>query len=246
MLTKYVRRGMKAGGAGGLAFGAFVAFVGNPLIEYAETFETGGHGGGPVVSGAITNTVSIVGGLLLGMLAGAVVFGVLFYFLEPAIPGRRETKSYLLGAAGFVTVSGAPWVVLPPQPPGVEQGLPTGVRITWYLVLMVAGAVACGLAGYVFNRLRSRMSHPLAVTGALVPFVLVFAVASVSPANPVVGPIPDQLAAVFRTVTAVGQIGFWFVMASAHAWLLHREQDRKSGDEDSQSDDESFGAVAAG
>lgn len=229
MLTGYVLRGMKAGVVAGLAFGAFVALVGNPLIGYAETFESGGHGGGPVVPGAVTAVVSIAGGVLLGILLGAVFLGAAFYFLEPAIPGAGGTKSYLLGAAGFVTVSGAPWLALPPQPPGVEQALPVETRILVYLVMMVTGAVACGLSGYAFARLRRRSGRAPALVGALVPLGLIPVVAAMSPANPVSGPIPGGLAYVFRTVTGVGQVGLWLVLASAHAWFLRRERDRESG-----------------
>lgn len=225
MFTRYVLRGMVAGTIAGVAFGLFVALVGNPLIAYAETFESGSHGGGPVVSGAVTTAVGALGGVLFGMLLGAVVFGVVFYFFEPAIPGRGATKSYLLAAAGFLTVSGAPWLVLPPQPPGVEQTLPTGVRVTWYLAMMVVTAVACGLSGYAVNRLRPTHSREIATVGALVPLGLVLVAAALAPANPVAGPIPDGLASVFRTITGVGQVGLWLVMASAHAWLLQRDRD---------------------
>lgn len=191
MLTKYVLRGMKAGVVAGLAFGVFVALVGNPLIGYAETFEKSGHGGGPVVPGAVTTVVSIAGGILFGILLGAVVLGVAFYFLEPVIPGEGGTKSYLLAAAGFVTISGAPWLVLPPQPPGVEQALPVGTRLGLYLVMMVAGAVVCGVAGCVFNRLRAWYGRPLAFVGALVPLGLLLVVATISPTNPVSARFPS-------------------------------------------------------
>lgn len=224
MFTEYITRGLKAGSVAGIAFGVFVALVGNPLIGYAETFEHG-HGGGPVVSGAVTTAVSIVGGILLGILFGTVVLGLAFYFLEPVIPGVAGTKSYVLGAAGFITVSGAPWLVLPPQPPGIEQALATEVRIGWYLAMMLTGALACGLAGYAYTRLRRSYGRPAAFVGALVALGLIPVVAAISPANPVSGPIPVELAYVFRTVTGVGQVGLWVVLASAHAWLLRRDRD---------------------
>lgn len=220
MLTRYVLRGVKAGIVAGLVFGLFVAFVQNPLIAYAETYEEAGHGDGPVVSGMITDLVSIVGGVLFGVLLGAVVFGVGFYFLEPTLPGSEETKSLLLAGAGFVTVSGAPWLVLPPQPPGVTQALPTDTRIIWYLVMMITGACACGLSVAVFNRVRDNYSHLLAVVSSAIPFLLIGGVALIVPENAVSGPIPDGLAGVFRMVTAIGQVGLWFVLASVHAWRL--------------------------
>jgi len=231
MFTRYIFRGMKAGVVGGLAFGLFVALVGNPFIGYAETFEEGGHGHGPVVSGAVTTGVSIVGGVLVGMLLGAVVLGVGYYFLEPAIPGEGGSKSYLLATAGFVTVSGAPWLILPPQPPGVEQSLAVGTRLAVYAVMMVAGAVACGLAGYVYNQSRARAGRLTAVAGALVPLGLLLVVAFLMPVNAVSGPIPSDLAAVFRTVVGVGQAGLWLALASAHAWLVGRERVSTSQDD---------------
>lgn len=221
---EHVTRGLKAGAIGGLAFGLFVALVGNPLVSYAETFEHG-HGGGPVVPETATIVASVGGGVFLGILLGAVVFGAAFYVLEPAIPGPAGARSYLLGAAGFVTVSGSPWVLLPPQPPGVEQALATEVRLTWYAVMMAVGAAACILAGYAYSRLRARHEPALGLLGALVAFGLIPAAAVVGPANPVTGPIPADLAYVFRSVTATGQVGLWLVLAGAHALLLRRDRE---------------------
>jgi len=230
MFTKHVIRGLKAGLVAGLTFGAFVALIGNPLIRYVETFEHG-HGGGPVVSGAVTTVVSIAGGSALGILLGAVVFGAVFYFLEPAIPGVAGTKSYLLAAAGFITVSGAPWLVLPPQPPGIEQALPTDVRIAWYLTMMVTGALTCGLSGYAYTRIRMRYSRNVGVLGAIAVLGLIPVVAGFAPVNPASGPIPGEIVAVFRTITGMGQVGLWVVLASTHAWLLRRDQTGESDDE---------------
>jgi predicted cobalt transporter CbtA len=228
MLTDYVLRGMKAGVVAGTVFGLFVALVGNPLIGYAETFEEGGHGGASVVPGVMTSLVSVAGGVLLGMLLGSVLLGAVFYFLEPSLPGAGATKSYLLSAAGFVTVSGAPWLVLPPQPPGVEQSLPVGTRLTLYIGMMVVGAVACGLSGYTFNRLRARFGSGFAAIGALVPLVFLLLVAMIAPTNTVSGPLPEDLATVFRTIMAAGQIALWIVLAGVHAWLLGRKGDGES------------------
>lgn len=222
MLTNYVTRGLKAGTIGGIVFGLFMALVGNPLIGYAETFEEAGHHGGPVVSGATTTVVSVVGGALVGVLFGAVVFGAAFYFLEPMIPGAAGTKSYLLGAAGFVTVSGAPWLVLPPQPPGVEQALAVDTRLAWYLGMMVVGALVCGVVGYAYTRLRPRYGRLVGSIGSVAALTLLPIAAAVAPSNAVSGPIPGSLAYVFQATVAVGQVGLWFVLASAHAWFEDR------------------------
>lgn len=238
MLVDYLKYGLKAGIVAGIALGLFMVFVGNPLVGAAELFEEGhgaeaaGADGGTAVSAAVTNTVSIAGAVAMAILIG-VVFGVAYYFLEPAIPGSPDTKSYLLAAAGFITLSGAPWLALPPQPPGVEQALPTDVRIAWYVVLIAAGAVACGAAGYAYNRVRSR-SKGLAVLAALVPLAALPIVALAVPANPVGGPLPDELAVAFRGVVAFGQAFMWLVLASTHVWVRRHEHtdQRPAGSEE--------------
>jgi predicted cobalt transporter CbtA len=236
MLTRHLTRGLKTGVAGGLAFGLFVTLIGTPLVRYAESFEGGhSHGGGSAVaSDAVGSITSVAGGVVFGALLGTVVFGALFYLLEPALPGTLGTKSYVLGAGGFLTVSGAPWLLFPPQPPGVEAALAIGVRLRWYLLLMVAGAFACGLSGYAYTRFRARGSRLPPVLGAVVPICLLPVVAALGPANPVSGSVPLSLTSVFRTIVGVGQMGLWFVLASVHAWLLRRDRvgDIEGGDVD--------------
>lgn len=226
-LTDHLVRGLKAGAVAGGAYGLFVALIGNPLIRYAETFEHSHSGGGPVVPRAVTALISTAGGVFLGILFGVVVIGALYYFLEPAIPGTDGTKSYLLGAAGFVTVSGAPWLAIPPQPPGVEQALGVETRILWYLLMAIVGAFACGLSGYVYIRLRPRYGQAPAGLGAGLVFLSIPVVATIAPANPVSGSLPAELAFVIQAVTGLGQVGLWFVLASAHAWLLRRDRDEE-------------------
>ena len=240
MLTRHLRRGLKAGLAGGVAFGLFVALVGNPLIRYAETLDGGhghthAHGGGAVDPEVVGSIASVAGGVVFGVLLGTVVFGALYYLLEPAVPGASGTKSYVLGASGFLTISGAPWLLFPPQPPGIEAGLATDVRIRWYLGMVLVGALACGLAGLAYTRLRARRGRLPALLGAALPFCALPILATLGPATPVSGSIPADLAYVFRMVTIVGQIGLWFVLASAHAWLLSRDRggDVVGGDADS-------------
>lgn len=229
MLVEYLKYGLKAGLVAGIAFGLFMIVVGTPLVGAAELFEEGhehgadeaGTDGGESMSAVITNATSVAGAVVMALLFGAV-FGVVYYFLEPAIPGAADTKSYLLAAAGFVTVSGAPWLVLPPQPPGVEQALGTDVRLALYVGFVVAGAVACALAGYAYNRVRSH-SKGLAFLAAAVPLVVLPLVALAAPPNPVSGPLPDQLAVAFRGVVAFGQAFLWLVLAGAHNWVRRRE-----------------------
>lgn len=235
MLTAYIKRGLAAGLVGGFAFGLFVALVANPLVGYAETFEAGhGHGAGAastasLVAMAVANAISVGGGVATGLLLGAVVFGAAYYLLEPAIPGAGDTRSYLLAAAGFVTLSAAPWLALPPRPPGVEEALPADVRIAWYGGLMLAGAVACGLSGLAYVRVRDRTDRgwgrPAALAAAALPLAALPLVASLAPANPATGPVPEGFVLAFRWVVVFGQVTLWLALGAAHAWLVRRADD---------------------
>lgn len=229
MLTSYLVRGAKAGLVGGAVYGLFIALVGNGLVAFAETFEEAGSGhtheaAGPVVPEATTLAVSVLSGVLWGLLLGLVAFGFLYYFLEPMIPGARDTKSYVLGAAGFITVSGAPWLILPPQPPGIEQALGTDTRITWYAIAMVLGALACLLSMYIYNRLSVQRTKAWAIVAAAETFALLAIPVVAAPANPVSGPIPEGLAVTFRWMVVFGTVLLWVVLASTHAWLVGRAE----------------------
>jgi predicted cobalt transporter CbtA len=227
MLTAHLRRGLVAGIVGGLVYGGFVTFVGNPLVAAAETFEAahGGHGAGEtVVSAATTATVSISAGGLWGLLFGLVAFGVAYYLLEPVIPGGKGTKSYVLGAAGFLVVSGAPWLVLPPQPPATEQALGTDARLVWYAGMMLAGAVAVGLSWLAVDRTRERGRGQRLLAG-LTPFALLAVPVLLAPANPTHGPVPAALATAFRGTVVFGQLALWGTLATTHAWLVQHGTD---------------------
>lgn len=231
MAREYLERGALAGVGGGVVYGLFVALVANPFVAGLETFETGHtHGGGPVVSHLTTVLVSVGGGVLWGLLFGVVVFGVAYYFLEPVLPGGPVTKRLALAAAGFVTVSGAPWLVLPPQPPGVEQSLATGTRTALYGGAMVAGAVASVLAGFAARKLADRPTA-VRVAGTAVPISLLAVPVVLAPANAVHGGVPAGLVAAFRWTVVFGQLGLWAALAGVHAWLSEPERPAVAADE---------------
>lgn len=232
MLATHVKRGMKAGAVAGLVFGLFVAIVANPFVAFADDLGTGGEHAGDyhdeteaahqdAAPATAASAVSVAAGVLWGVLLGAVVFGVAFSFLEPLVPGTGGTKSYLLAAAGFVTVSGAPWLVLPPQPPGVEQALPTETRLLVYGGMMVAGATVCLLAGLLYDRLRPTRGRVTASAVAVLPFGLLAIPVVLSPANPVESTLPAELATGLVGMMVFGQALLWLLLAGAHA-RLHR------------------------
>ncbi len=219
MGTDYLERGAVAGLVGGLGYGLFQATVGNSFTAGLETFESGhSHGGGPVVDGVTTAAVSVGGGVLWGVLFGIAVFGVGYYFLEPVLPGRGVTQRLALAAGGFLTVSGAPWLVLPPQPPGVEQALATDTRLALYAGMMVVGALLAAACGVAYRRAANRRPAVRAVATAL-PLALLAVPVALAPANAVSGPVPAALAAAYRWTVVFGQVGLWATVAAVHSWL---------------------------
>jgi hypothetical protein len=217
MFARYAARGLKAGAVAGVAFGLFVAFVGDPLVHLSEAVVAGHEHAGETGGVVLGSATSIVAGGLWGLLAG-LCFGVAYYVAEPALPGGADARSYLLAAAGFVTVAGAPWLVLPPQPAGIEPVLGTDARLFWYVTMLVAGALACGLALAAYSRTRSR-GRAVAVAAATVPFALPLGLAVVAPASAGVG---STFATTYRGVVALGQVVLWGTLATAHGWLCRR------------------------
>jgi len=218
MATSYLERGAMAGVAGGLVYGLFLATVGNAFTAGLEAFEAGHDHGGPVVSEFTTAAASVGGGVLWGILFGIGVFGMGYYFLEPALPGDGPTKRLALAAGGFLTVSGAPWLVLPPVAPGVEQALPTETRTLWYGGMMIVGACVVGLCGLAYQRTAERRLA-VAVAATLLPLALLAIPVALAPANPVTGEVPTALSAAYRWTVVFGQLLLWATIAGVHAWL---------------------------
>ncbi|MFC7019745.1 MULTISPECIES: CbtA family protein [Haloarcula] len=214
-----LERGALAGVAGGLVYGLFLATVGNAFTAGLETFESGhSHGGGPVVSGLTTAAVSVGGGVLWGLLFGVAVFGLGYYVFEPALPGDGAVTRLVLAAAGFLVVSGAPWLVLPPQPPGVEQALPTETRLLWYGGMMAVGASVVGLCGLAYRRTPHRRPGVHAVV-TLAPLAVLAIPVVLAPANPVHGDVPGALVVAYRWTVVFGQLLLWATLAGVHSWL---------------------------
>lgn len=228
MLAAYLTQGIKAGLVAGVVLALFMAIVANPLVVHAdETNQAAvdGHGGevgehqDTAASMTINKIVSVLSSGLWAVLLGGVVFGIAFYFLEPAIPGTGATKSFVLAAAGFITVSGAPWLVLPPASPGAQQSLAVNTRLLWYAGMMVAGAATCLLSGYVYKRVRASSADLLAGIAALVPFGLLAIPTVLAPTNDVVGALGPDLKAGILGLIVFGQVLVWLALAASHALL---------------------------
>jgi hypothetical protein len=237
MLVDYLERGVLAGAIAGIAYGVYMAIVANPLIGYMETLTEGGEHGGHAhgtgdhtheaaegahaVSEATTAMVSVGSGVLWGILLGGV-FALAFYFLEPALPGRGRVKTYVLAGAGFLTVSVAPWLVLPPATPGTELAFDPTVRSAVYGGMMVVGAATATVSIYGYRRVSAR-SDPLGVVTAVLPIVALVAVTVIAAPTVVEsGSTPAALVTAFRGLTALSQAALWALVAGCFGWLQAR------------------------
>lgn len=227
MIADYLRRGVAAGGVAGIAYGLYMALVGNPLSTYvAHAAHDHAHGGG-LVSETTTAAVSAGSGLLWAVLLGGT-FAVALYLLEPALPGSDEARSYVLAGAGFLTVSGVPWLALPPAAPGAVHEYPIGVRMQAYVGLVVLGAITAAAAVLAYKR-GARRHVGLGVVAGAAPILVVAAVLAV--AAPTVTTYPEHpadLVAAYQGLTILTQAGLWLLVAGSFNALRRRGSDRGS------------------
>lgn len=217
-----VKRGLGAGAIAGVIYGAYLGIVQTPLIEYMEELAHHGdghghdHGHEHLVGETAALIGGIGGGILWGLLLGAA-FGVAYYLFEPALPGGR-LRAYVLAGFGFVTVSGAPWLVLPPAAPGVDQALSTDVRLVLYGGLMIVGALVCVTSVLAYRATQSRSTRRLALTAGVTPVALLIVAGVLAPTYGTTG-APADLIATFQATALVGQLSLWLLLAAAFVRL---------------------------
>lgn len=224
MLYDYLKRGVAAGLVAGLAYGLYLALVANPLSEYVQRVgheHDHAHDHAHTVSDATTAAVSVGSGVLWAIFLGGV-FALALYVLEPALPGRGAAKAYVLAGAGFLTVSGTPWLVLPPAAPGAEHlyGVETRLAIYGALVALGASVSAAAIVGYT----RAAPRHPL--LGLVAAAGPILAVGIVLPlVTPTTVSHPDlsaDLVSAYRSLVVLSQAALWTLFAGTFGWLHRR------------------------
>jgi len=228
MAVDSVERGVLAGSVAGLAYGLFVAGIANPLVsrleEQAEHQHAGAEHAHAVVSETTTAAVSVGSGVLWGILLGGV-FGLAYYLLEPALPGRQGVKPYVLAGTGFLTVSVAPWLVLPPATPGVEHALATSQRLLLYGGMMLVGAVLAAGTVLTYRRVTGVASPGRAGATSFASLAVVLAALAVgTPTLASSGLESAALARVFQGSVVLSQAALWTVLAGVYEQLTRRRR----------------------
>ena len=220
----YLTRGVSAGAVAGVAYGLFTAVVAGPLIEaIGHAGHDHGHhaADGAAVAEPITTLVSVGGGLLWAILLGGV-FGLTLFVLEPALPGGRSRRHYVLAGCGFLTVSAIPWLVLPPATPASQHLYGVDARLAIYGGLVGVGALvaAAAVAGYRNAAPRHRL---VGVAVGAAPIVGAVAVLPVVTPTVVTHPgLSTDLVAAYEAVVVFGQAGIWLLIAATFGWLQRR------------------------
>ncbi|GAB6878048.1 hypothetical protein JCM17823_03220 [Halorubrum gandharaense] len=221
-----LKRGVAAGALAGAAYGLFTWLVVSPLVGYMEHLAHHDHGHGHghdhahVVSEATTAVVSAGGGVLWGILLGAA-FGVAHYLFEPALPGG-DLRHYVLAGAGFLAVSVAPWTVLPPVAPGMEQLYGSGVRVPLYLGLVVLGALVAAASVLAYDRMTATRGRAAGVAAAIIPLAGLGALSVLAPTTLVLGDAPADLAVAFQWLVVLGQAALWTLIAASYRGFERR------------------------
>jgi hypothetical protein len=225
-MIDYLKRGVLAGGVAGGAYGLFIALVANPLIERIHELQHDhSHAAGEstaIVSESTTNIVSVGGGLLWGIFLGGL-FALAFFLLEPAVPGRRAVKPYLLAGLGFLTVSGMPWLVLPPATPASEQLYSVDARLAVYGGLVLVGAAISAAAVELYRRTASQHKLLRIAAGAVPIGGTIILLSLLAPTTVTHSGLSTDLIVTYQAMVGVGQAAIWLLIASTFGWLQRRD-----------------------
>jgi predicted cobalt transporter CbtA len=219
--------GLLAGLLGGVLAFTFAATVGEQSVETAISLEeqASGHDHGAAEPVEVSRGVQRTVGLAIATVAFGVALGGLFALAFAFAYGRigrlgPRAVALLLTGIGFVSVALVPFLVYPPNPPGVGRPETIGDRTALYFTMMavsVALAVAAIYASRRVGVLAAVVGYlvGVAVTGALLPnFTEV-------PAD-----FPAQLLWEFRVASLGTQVVLWAAMGLGFTFLLARAEQR--------------------
>ncbi|GAB3228371.1 CbtA family protein [Mycolicibacterium hippocampi] len=208
-MQKLIGIGAGAGAVAGLAAFGYARVQVAPLIRQAIDYEEErshalsemagehdhGHGHELFTRAVQENVGAGVGVIGFGVVVG-ILFAVAYAVLSTSLAGRGRSVdstclSTCLGMAGFLTVSLAPFIFYPGNPPGVGQEVTSGHRTVAYLVLLIASVAAASVLAAVALRYAPRVGTWTSVIAACWSYVGVIALAATI--LPKVHEVPDAL-----------------------------------------------------
>ena len=191
-----LRSGVAAGVLAGVAYGLFTWLVVSPVVRHLEHLASHGGDHGHDVAPAVSDPLTAV------VSAGGDV----------------------LAGAGFVTVSVAPWTVLPPATPGMEPLYGSALRVPLYLGLVGVGGLVAATSVLGYTRASRAHGRGVGALVAVLPLATLGLFSIAAPPTLVGGDAPAGLSAAFRWLVGFSQAGLWALIAAAF-----RRVDRRVG-----------------
>jgi len=202
----------------GLTSAALLTVTGEPLVRNAIAIEQARDAAAPGQAGApelISRSVQSGAGLFAALALAGAQFGLLFALAFWGLRARRPDpfrRALVAGAILFGSLTLAPWLKYPPNPPAVGNPDTLDRRQALY-VSLIALSLALGLAGAALSsRLRRWPPHLRFTTvgvAVAVPFALALAL---------LPPAPDEVNAPatliwrFRLASLGGNAVLWAVL----------------------------------
>jgi predicted cobalt transporter CbtA len=224
----FVRRGIAAGLAGGVASVLVLVLVGESSINRAIELEEARAVAGEAHEELFSRSTQVIGGAV-GLLVSGACLGLLFGIVYAATRHRLGTgaewrRARRLGAVAFVAIVLVPFLKYPANPPAVGDPDTVNQRTIAYVSMIVISVLTVLLAAAVLERLRGRglaeeRAQPLAVLAGLAVVGVAFAAL---PPNPDQITVPADLLWSFRMASLGGQAAFWAVTATAFGLLTVR------------------------
>lgn len=225
-----LRNGVLAGLGAGATLAVVLVALGERAIGRAVELEGAGTTGAH--DEMFTRSAQTAGGVLGALMYGAVlgvVFAVAFTVLRHRLPAATDfRRSVVLAAVGWLATVGVPFVLYPPNPPGIGDASSVGRRTVAYLLAIAWGLGAVAASARAGRQLSERGRSEAAVGAAsLLLFVaLVVVAALLFPARLSAGPLPADLVWDFRLTSLAGTTACWAALGLAFGALpVSRQED---------------------
>jgi len=224
-LTRFLRTGVVAGVVAGAVLALVLIALGEDVIGRAVAREAASaHDHDEMFTRSTQTAGGVLGALFYGTSLGvlfATVFAVLRHRLHLVSDFRRAA---LVAAAGWTGAVLVPFVLYPPNPPGVGSSGSVDDRTIQYLIAVLWGLVSVYTAARVARQLqRAQRTEPVIAAVALTIFAALLVLAAlVLPEPASANDVPADLVWSFRLRSLAGTSACWTVLGIVFGALTQR------------------------
>ena len=230
-LSQFLRAGVVAGLASGLAGAAALWLLVEPFVKKAIALEEAHavHGHSEEL---VSRNEQVVAGLVTVLIVGALlglIFAIVYHWTYRHLPGASHFgKSVALAGLGFLAFALAPALVIPANPPGIGDPTTVTGRTLVYVATIGLAIVLIAAASSI-----SRAAWPLPARGVGIALLGVAGIAGLMTLLPnyrLAAPdgFPAELLWKFR-IASLAQLGLmWLVRGLAFGWLMESTASRES------------------